>query len=705
MPMSTAPNRLIHETSRYLQQHAHNPVDWYPWGGEALDQARTQDKPILLSIGYSACHWCHVMEHESFQDEETAAIMNRHFISIKVDREERPDIDALYMAALVAMRGQGGWPLNIFLLPDGTPFFAGTYFPPDHKAARYGMSGFKEVLTSVSQAYHQRRDELHDIGQNIVEYLHQRTDRLTNPPDSAAPSLSPALLDHAFTQLQQEFDPTYGGFGHAPKFPQPMNLEFLLRYTIRTGHAEARNMLEHTLTRMAHGGMYDQVGGGFHRYSVDEMWLVPHFEKMLYDNALLARLYTEAYQMTQNPLYRRIAEETLDYTIREMRHPEGGFYSTQDADTQGQEGIYYTWTLDQIRHALGADAALFSQVFGVTAAGNFEGTTILHQPHTLEEVARSTGIPLDQVESRIQRCCTILYDVRQQRPPPARDEKILTAWNGMHLRALAIAAAVFQRSDYLQAAQQTAAFLLHRLRRSDGRTLHTWSDTPNPAPTIPGYLEDDANLADALLTLYMVDGSPRWLTEAIAITDTMLTLFWDSSINAFYDTATDHEQLIVRPRDIPDNATPSGTSVAVEHLLRLSALTDNDTYQHYAFHILTSMTNVLRQAPSAFGRLLCAADFALAPTQQLALIGDMAHPTIHAMQHVIYQHYRPSLVIAYHHPDLSFLPLLQERPMHHDTPTAYLCQQATCSAPITNADTLYHELETPKTPPKKEGMP
>jgi uncharacterized protein len=700
MPNHT--NRLITETSRYLQQHAHNPVDWYPWGAEALHQAQTQDKPILLSIGYSACHWCHVMEHESFEDVETATLMNRHFINIKVDREERPDIDALYMAALVAMRGQGGWPLNIFLLPDGTPFFAGTYFPPDGKAARYGMPSFKEVLSSIVQAYQSRRHELQDIGQNIVAHLDQRANRFANPPGHTAPALTTGLLDHAFAHLQQDFDPTYGGFGSAPKFPQPMNLEYVLRYATRTGHAEALAMVEQTLTQMARGGIYDHIGGGFHRYSVDQAWKTPHFEKMLYDNALLARLYTEAYQVTGTPRYRRIAEETLDYTIREMRHPQGGFFSTQDADTEGQEGRYYTWTLDQIRQTLGADAPLFSQVFGITAQGNFEGTNIVHQPYPIEEIARITGTTPQWLDELIQRGRTLLYQTRLQRPRPARDEKILTAWNGMQLRALALAAAVFHRSDYLAIAQQTAQFLLTHLRRSDGRTLHTWSDTPRPTLAIPGYLEDDANLADGLLTLYMVDGDERWLRACISITDSMVHLFWDSSLNGFYDTATDHEQLIIRPRDIPDNATPSGSSVAVEHLLRLSALTDNDTYHAHAHAMLANLTNVLRQAPAAFGRLLCAADFLLAPTQQLALVGDAAHPTMQAMQRVVYQTYRPYLVVAYQYPDTPAvpLPLLQERPMINQQPTAYLCQQATCSAPITDADTLHHQFEyqKPSTP-------
>jgi uncharacterized protein len=686
-------NRLVHESSPYLLQHAHNPVDWYPWGPEALEQARRADKPILVSIGYAACHWCHVMEHESFEDPDTAALMNEHFINIKVDREERPDIDTIYMTAVQAMTGQGGWPLNMFLLPDGTPFYGGTYFPPEDKAARYGVPSFKRVLQSIIDAYTNRRSEINSSGQQLLDHLHKISSRQFEGGE-----LNAEVLDVAFRDLVSNFDSQAGGFGRAPKFPQPMTLEFLLRYHIRTGNADARNMLEHTLRQMAQGGIYDQLGGGFHRYSVDAVWLVPHFEKMLYDNALLARMYVETNQATQDGFYRVIAEQTLDYIVREMRHPDGGFYSTQDADSLNalghkEEGAFFTWTPDEIREVLGADTALFCQIFDVTARGNFEGQNILHLPRPLTTIARVTGASAERLEEVIVQGRDKLFAARERRPKPDRDEKILTAWNGMALRAFAVAAAAFERDDYLKVAQDNADFLLRALRREDGRVLRSWKDGK---ATLPGYLEDYALLIDGLLALYGVDGNPRRLRECLTLADAMLNLFWDATLGGFYDTGTDHEALVTRPRDVSDNATPSGSSTATEVLLRLAALTGNDTYRQRAEQILTGHTEMLRRVPLGFGRMLCAADFALARVREVALVGDPNAADMQALLGEIHHGYRPHLVSAQLHPGdteaAQLTPLLRDRTQIEGKATAYVCEGFTCNLPVTDVEALRSQI-------------
>ncbi len=687
-------NRLLHETSPYLLQHAHNPVDWYPWGPEALQKAQAEDKPILVSIGYAACHWCHVMEHESFEDPDTAALMNEHFVNIKVDREERPDLDSIYMTAVQAMTGQGGWPLNTFLLPDGTPFYGGTYFPPESKATRYGVPSFKQVLLSVADAYKHRRADLTNAGQELLAHL-----RRLSAGQTTMGTLSVQTLETAFKDLARNFDRTHGGFGQAPKFPQPMTLEFLLRYHIRTGNTDARHMLEHTLRQMALGGMYDQLGGGFHRYSVDAFWLVPHFEKMLYDNALLARLYVETFQMTGDTFYRRIAEETLAYMQREMLHDAGGFYSTQDADSathvggHKEEGAFFVWTPEQVREALGSDAALFCQIFDVTLHGNFEGHNILHRPRPLDEIARVTGVALERLEDIVARGRTRLFAIREQRPKPDRDEKVLTAWNGMALRAFATAAAAFDRADYLQVAQRNADFLLRALCRADGRVLRSWKDGQ---ARLLGYLEDYALLADGLLALYGVDGNSRWLQATLTLTDAMLDLFWDETLPGFYDTAHDHEALVTRPRDISDNATPSGNSVATDVLLRLAALTGKVTYRTRAEQVLSSQAEMLRRFPMGFGRLLCAADFALAPVQEVALVGDPAASDMQALLRVMHAAYRPYVVLAQLHPGdhlaPTLTPLLQARPMINGIATAYVCANFTCKQPVTEPGELQAQL-------------
>jgi hypothetical protein len=691
-------NRLVHEHSPYLLQHAHNPVDWYPWGDEALHRAQQEDKPILLSIGYAACHWCHVMEHESFEDPETAELMNNLFVNIKVDREERPDLDSVYMAAVVALTGHGGWPMTVFLLPDGTPFYGGTYFPPDEKAARYNMPSFKQVLTGIADAYNQRRDEAQRAGQEMVSHLQQATARTTTPTTlSDGLALDVSLLDSAFQGMVRGFDPQHGGFGGAPKFPQPMNLDFLLRYHHRSGSSDALTIVCHTLTRMAHGGIYDQIGGGFHRYSVDETWLIPHFEKMLYDNALLAHVYTEAFQVTGDPRYRRIAEETLDYLVREMLHPQGGFYSTQDADSEGGEGAFFVWTPDQVREVLGEDTTLFCQIFDITRQGNFEHRSIPNMPRPLEEIARVTGAPVERLQRVVERGRQQLFAAREQRPKPARDEKVITAWNGMALRACATAAAAFERPDYLELAQRNAAFLLERMRRDDGRLLRIWKDGK---ASVPGYLEDYALLADGLLALSRVDGNPRWLTATLELGDAMLSLFWDEAIGGFYDSATDHETLFTRPRELSDNATPAGNSVAADVLLHLTALTGNDAYRLAAVRVLTSMADMLQRVPGAFGRLLCAADFAMARVREVALVGNPAAPDMQALCGVVQRAYRPHVVVAMKltsdDPQSSGsvdIPLLKGRDIIDGKAAAYVCEGFTCKLPVTDAEALHQQLE------------
>lgn len=680
----TYTNRLIDETSPYLLQHAHNPVDWYPWGEEALAKAKAENKPILLSVGYSACHWCHVMEHESFEDEQTAKLMNEHFVNIKVDREERPDIDSIYMTAVQTMTGHGGWPMTVFMTPGGTPFYGGTYFPPDD---RHGIPAFQRVLLGIADAYKNRYDEVVENGTKLQTRIREALN--SRLPDGA---ISAALLDEAYAVLHGQFDPKYGGFGNAPKFPQPMMLEFLLRYAVRTKASLAMEMFEKTLRGMAEGGLYDQLGGGFHRYSVDAEWLVPHFEKMLYDNGLLARVYLEAYQATGDLFYRRITEETLDYIVREMRHPDGGFYSTQDADSEGEEGKFFVWTPAELREVLGGDAIVFAQIFDVTERGNFEGHNILRMKRAPAEVARVTGMPLEHVEELVVRGKKLLFAYREKRIKPARDEKILTSWNGMALRAFAQAAVALNRDDYRAVARQNAIFLLSELR-ADGALLRTWKD--GKAGTTPAFLEDYALLADGLLALYEATFEPEWLLEARAMTDEMLTRFWDDSISGFYDTASDHETLYVRPRNTDDNATPSGNSVAVDVLLRLAIIFDSATYREHAAVVLNNMAQLMERYPGSFGRYLAAAEFALSIPKEIALIGEPDEVEVQGFADTIFTPFLPYKVVLLRRPDGDTAipsPLLEQREQIDGKATAYVCQNYACQLPVTDVAALREQL-------------
>ena len=692
-------NRLINETSPYLLQHAHNPVDWYPWGEEALEKAKREDKPVLLSVGYSACHWCHVMERESFENEDTAAIMNQHFVSIKVDREERPDIDNIYMQAVQALTGQGGWPMTVFLTPDGRPFHGGTYFPPGDR--RYGqqlMPGFPRILLSMADAYQNRRPDVEEQATQVADYLKQRSGSpLRSRPGSPSGGIPLELLNTASRALAEEFDPVHGGFGGAPKFPNTMSLELLLRIhqhrqageiDVRATRAELE-MVETSLQHMANGGIYDQLGGGFHRYSVDAAWLVPHFEKMLYDNALLSRVYLHTYLVTGNPFYRRIVEETLDYVVREMTSPQGGFYSTQDADSEGEEGKFFLWTPSEIEaDLLPEDVPLFMLYYDVTPEGNFEGKNILHVEQDAEKVADDAHVSLEVLQDSLKRSREILFKVREQRVKPGRDEKILTSWNGLMLRSFTEAARYLSRPDYLQVAINSAEFLLSELR-SGGRMLRTYKDG---RAHLNGYLEDYTFLADGLLALYEASFNAGWFSEARGLMDEAIKLFTDEQNGGFFDTGSDSEALVSRPKDIMDNAIPAGNSVAADVLLRLAAFTGEEDYRRRADDYLRPLADVMVQHPQAFGHALGALDFALSPVKEFAIMGDPRAADTRSLLEVINEHYLPNSVLACASPDnteaIQAVPLLADRPLKDDKATAYVCENFTCRAPVNTPEEL-----------------
>jgi uncharacterized protein YyaL (SSP411 family) len=677
------PNRLAGETSPYLLQHAHNPVDWYPWGPEALERARAEDKPIFLSIGYSACHWCHVMERESFEDPRTAAVMNAAFVNIKVDREERPDLDGIYMQAVQSMTGSGGWPMTVFLMPDGTPFYGGTYFPPDD---RPNMPSFTRVLGAIADAWQNRRDDVVKTGAQLREHLSQGT--LKTQP-TAQGALEPGMLDAAGRGLAAQHDADFGGFGGAPKFPQPMALEFLLRYAQRSGDAAAQEIAAHSLELMARGGIYDHLGGGFHRYSTDAEWLVPHFEKMLYDNAQLARVYLMAYQATGNAYFREVAEQVIDYVLRDMTDPSGGFYSTEDADSEGEEGAFYVWRPAELRDLLGdADAGLFGAFYDVKELGNFEGrASILHMDHTPAELAPRLGVGEAELLRALDRGRRILFEVRSKRVRPARDEKVLAAWNGMLLRALAEAARVLGRVDFLEAAIKNADFLLTTMRRPDGAMYRTWK--PGHAARLNGYLEDQANVADGLVALYEATFDPRWLAAAASLADIILERFGDAENGGFFDTSSDHETLISRPKDIFDNATPSGNAVAADVLLRLGLLTGKDAYEHAARGVLNLLREPMSRYPLGFARALNALDFLLGKPKEVAVVGQPGATDTEAMLRVVFEPFSPNKVVAgAAHGNGVAIPLLAGRELRDGKATAYVCEHYICQAPTTDPEEL-----------------
>jgi uncharacterized protein YyaL (SSP411 family) len=675
-------NRLAHETSPYLLQHAHNPVDWYPWSAEALERARREDKPILLSIGYAACHWCHVMERESFEDEATARLMNEHFINIKVDREERPDLDGIYMSAVQAMTGHGGWPMTMFLTPEGAPFFGGTYFPPDD---RMGMPSFRRVLVGVADAYRDRRDQVTRSGEELKRVLAQATGAARSTG-----SLTPALLERAWRSIAQRYDARHGGFEGAPKFPQAMALDFSLRYWRRSGNAHALEIARDSFRHMARGGMYDQVGGGFHRYAVDAVWLVPHFEKMLYDNAILTRLGLHLWQATGDVEVRRVTEETIGWALREMRSPAGGFYSSLDADSEGEEGKFYVWSEREFAEIVGDDAPLLAKYWGVSSAGNFEGHNILHVPHEMAAVAAREGLSASNIEAAIARGRAALYARREARVWPGRDEKVLASWNGLMVRALADAARAFSRDDWREAAVRSGEFLADEMIR-EGRVLRSWKEGQ---ARIPGFLEDHAAVALAFLSLYELTFNTSWLTRARELGRRVVASFWDETSNAFYDTAHDHERLITRPRDVTDNATPAGNSLAVELLLRLAELFRDADLQRRATWILETLAAPLGQHGLAFGHLLGAADVAIHGATEVAIVGDVSSPDFAALSAEVARQYLPALVLAGGSPDeASGIALLDDRVARDGRATAYVCRQYVCAEPTSNAERLRAQLD------------
>jgi uncharacterized protein YyaL (SSP411 family) len=677
------PNRLAQETSPYLLQHADNPVDWYPWGPEALENARRENKPILLSIGYAACHWCHVMAHESFEDEATAAIMNERFVNIKVDREERPDIDAIYMQAVQAMTGHGGWPMTMFLTPEGVPFYGGTYFP---KSERPGLPSFTRILTAVSDAYTAKPADVERTATSIREMYGLTTERTR----SAGP-LSSELLDRAYRTLADQYDAEHGGFSTAPKFPQAMSLEFMLIYWARRGVEHALSMVSHSYKQMARGGIYDQVGGGFARYSVDALWLVPHFEKMLYDNALLIRLGSHLWQATGDDEVRLVVDQTIEWALREMRSPAGGFYSSLDADSEGHEGKFYVWQVAELDAVLGDDAPMLRAYWGATPQGNFEGANILHVAVTDRRAfAARFQISEKALDEVVARGAKALYEVRRKRVWPGRDDKILASWNGLMVRGIAEAARAFHDDRYRGAAIESAEFLFDSLVH-DGRVLRSFKDG---RARIAGFLEDHASVALAALSVYELTFDSRWLARARTLADAIVEWFWDDAAGAFYDTASDQDALIVRPREITDNATPSGTSLAVELLLRLAELGHDADARRRATYVVETVAPSMSRYPSAFGHLLAAADMLINGAIELAIVGEPASPAFGALERAASTRYLPSLVIAGGPPGRSDdVRLLDGRDQLGQSPTAFLCRDYTCELPVTDPAALGDQLD------------
>ena len=673
-------NHLATETSPYLLQHAHNPVDWWPWGDEALAKARAENRPILLSIGYAACHWCHVMERESFENEATAAVMNAHFVSIKVDREERPDIDAIYMQATQAMTGHGGWPMTVFLTPQGEPFYAGTYFPPED---RQGMPSFQRVLEGVADAWANKQASVTKTTASMRDLYAASTERTR-----ATGVLDESLLSRAMSSLVQRYEPRFGGFDGAPKFPPTMTLDFLLRQWARTGEAQALEMATHTMRCMIRGGIYDQVGGGFSRYTVDAYWLVPHFEKMLYDNALLVRLGANLWQATGDAEFRRATEETIGWLAREMTSPQGGFYSSLDADSEGHEGRYYVWDANEIDSLLGEDAALVRAYWGVTGDGNFEGRNILFVGRDPADVAAEQGVTVPELHTAIERAARILYDARERRVRPARDEKILAGWNGLMLRGLAEAARAFGAADLRAMAIRNGEFLFRELVRDD-RVLRSYKDG---VAKIPGFLEDHAAVALGAHALYQLTFDRKWLERARRLAEGIMARFWDEEAQAFFDTAGDAESLVTRPRDVTDNAIPSGSSLAAELLLLLGNLYANGEYTRRATYVLETLAEPMARYPTAFGHALGATDMTVRGAVEVAIAGDPGDGAFGLLAREVSRRYVPSLVLVGGEGNAADgITLLEGR--GGEEPVAYVCRAYACDVPTDDPEVLGLQLD------------
>ncbi len=720
------PNRLAHESSPYLLQHQNNPVDWYPWGPEAFARARREEKPVFLSIGYSACHWCHVMEHESFENEAIARLLNQWYVCIKVDREERPDLDQVYMNAVQMMTGRGGWPMSLFLTPDKKPFYAGTYWPAH---AVRGMPGFDQVVTEVHEAWQSRREQTEDVASRVTAHLKQ-LDGSGHGSDHGYVTLDPSLLEGACGQLRQTHDPAHGGFGSAPKFPHPMDLQLLLRDWHRRGNKASLEMVRTTLDHMTAGGIYDHLGGGFARYSVDRRWLVPHFEKMLYDNSQLAATWLEAYQVTGHKTYAQVASETLDYILRDMTDPAGGFYSTEDADSEGEEGLFYTWTPAELHTVLDdAAAETFARVYDVTDGGNFEGRSILNLPKSIGERARELKRDEDELRRELAASRARLFAVREKRVHPAKDDKVLVAWNGLTIDALARAGAVLGQPRYVAAATRAADFLLTELRVPAGdRLLHTWRrDAKGQGQAkLAAYLDDYTCLASGLVSLYEATFDPRHVDSAIRLMEVVLEHFIDAQKGGFYYTADDQETLISRNKDFTDHSLPSGNAMAATTLLRLGKLTGNRRYLDAAEQTMRQAANLMHRAPGAMGQMLMAVDFHLGPTYEMVLAGDIVQPDTAAVLADLRRRFLPNKVVAMPTRPRIITPggttsadhtathdqapapgqkgaladLLVGKTAMGDSPTLYICEGFTCQQPLRGKDKIDHALDdlTPHNP-------
>ena len=673
-------NHLINETSPYLLQHAHNPVDWYSWGDEAFQKAKSQNRPILLSIGYSACHWCHVMERESFEDEKIAALMNDLFVNIKVDREERPDLDEIYMNAVQMLTGRGGWPMTVFLTPEGKPFYGGTYFPPED---RYGVPGFPKILQGVANAY---REKPQDVERSVEQIL-AALQRMSLSTESQQP-FSSDIIGQSAEQLAQAYDTDHGGLGKAPKFPNVGVYELFLRHYHHSKGSRFLEMVTHTLTKMAQGGIYDHLGGGFHRYSVDEKWLVPHFEKMLYDNAQLVRIYAQVYSITGEPLFKQVVDETMNYLMREMLHIEGGFYSTQDADSEGEEGKFFVWTEEEISQILGEEASeIFCRIYDVSEEGNFEEKNILHPILTLEQASKFFRRDLKEIESLVSDAKGKLFQEREKRPKPFRDEKILTSWNGLMLSGLAEAIKILPHPSYLEAANRTLDFIFTKMFRG-GHLLHTYK---SGTAKILGYLDDYAFLAAGLLDLFEATVNRAHLDRALELAEIMLHEFWDEAGGGFFYTGRSHERLIAQSKPIFDGSIPSGNAVATQVLLRLYHYTGKEDYLKRAEMILRAYYNAMENQPFGFAHMLAALDFYIQKPKEVVLVGDKKDPETAELLTKIHSLYLPNMTLQLASPDDSLdkiSSLLAGKKQFEGKSTVYVCHNFTCSRPVVEWDEL-----------------